>query len=106
MQPREDDQYPTIYEDEDYSIWISIAGQVVNIFMGERGLTLHFSYEDFQAFREDMNSLIWEDTDEQIINVYMEESGLALHFACEDLEAFKDILNSLEMITKCWLSWN
>ncbi len=106
MQPREDDQCPTIYEDENYSIWISIDDQIVNIFMRERALTLHFSYEDFQAFREDIDSLIWADTDEQMIDVYLEESGLTLHFACEDLESFKEVLNSLEMIPKWWLSWN
>ena len=106
MQPREDYEYPTIYKDENYAIWIDVAEQVVNIFFTERGLTLHLTYEDFQAFREDINSLIWTDTDEEIVDVYLEESGLALYFTYEDFEVFRDILNSLGLIPKWWICWN
>jgi hypothetical protein len=106
MEPYEDDQYPTIYKDENYAIWIDIAEQVVNIFFRARGLTLHFTYEDFRIFREFVNSLIWVDTDEQMIDVYLEESELTLHFAYEDFEAFRDILDSLELVPKWWIYWN
>jgi len=106
MQPYEDNQYPTIYKDENYAIWIDVAEQIANIFFSERGLTLHMTYEDFQAFREDINSLFWIDTDEQMVDVYLEESELTLHFACEDLDAFKDALNSLEMRLKRWTYWD
>ena len=90
----ENNQYPTIYKDENYAIWIDIADQFVNIFMRERGLTLLFTYEDFQSFREAANSLIWPHTDEQMVDIYLEESGLSLHFTYEDFRVFRDILNT------------
>jgi|GEM_PF-1244871 len=106
MQPYEDDLYPTLYEDEDYAIWIDVVRQIVNIFLRERGLTLHLTYEDFQVFREAMNNPIWVDTDEQIVDLYLEESGLTVRFAYEDFEAFRDIVNILELTPKWWICWN
>ena len=106
MLPYEDNQYPTIYDDEDYTIWIHTGGQIVNILLRERGVTLHFIYEDFRAFREAVNSQIRVSTDGKLVNVYLEEGGLTLHFTYEELEDFGDILNSLELIPKWWLYWN
>lgn len=37
----EDNQYPTIYKDENYAIWIDIADQFVNILHGKRIDTAH-----------------------------------------------------------------
>jgi len=57
MQIYKDDQGPAIYEGEDYLIWVDIDEQVVNIFLAEKGLTLHFAYEDFESFRQAINSV-------------------------------------------------
>ena len=102
----EGDQYPTIYEDENYAIWIDVDEQIVNIFFTERGLTLHFTYEDFQSLREDINDPIRPDTDERMVDIYLEESALALYFTYEDFEAFRDILNSLELMPKRRIYWH
>jgi hypothetical protein len=110
VQSYENGQYITIYEDANYMIWVDTDEQIANVFLEEKELTLHFTYEDFQAFRESMNSLISaqmdERTDDEIIDVYLEGRELTLHFGCEDFYTFRDILNNLEMLPKWWLCWS
>lgn len=89
-------QYLTIYEDDNYMVWVDTVKGVINIFLREKGLTLHFSYEDFCAFRESVDSLIPIDMDEELSEVYMEERGIGLYFDHEEFHVFRDVLNNLE----------
>ncbi|MFC1713722.1 hypothetical protein ACFL6S_08640 [Candidatus Poribacteria bacterium] len=57
MELNEESGYLTVYQDEDYTIWIDTAEQIISIFLEESGETLDFSYEDFHAFREAINSV-------------------------------------------------
>ena len=100
-------RYMTIYQDDDYMVWVDAYGSVVNIFFKEKGLTLHFSYEDFQLFRDSVNNIVISDMDEDFSEVCMEEicieeKGVGLYFNCEEFHTFVDILNTLRIMPK-WL---
>jgi len=102
----ESKRYLTIYEDDGYMIWLDAGAGVANIFFREKGLTLHFSYEDFQLFRESVSNLTLVDMDGDFPEVYIEERGIGLHFGREEFHIFVDILNSLRVIPKWLLCWN
>ena len=106
MKLYENKQYLTIYEDDDYIVWVDIAEGVINIFIQAKGLTLHFSYEDFQDFRESLSDQISMDMDEEFSEIYMEERGVGLYFDHEEFNHFRDLLNSLEIISSWFLCWN
>jgi len=57
MELNEENRYLTVYQDEEYIIWIDTAEQTISIFLAEGEETLDFSYEDFHAFREAINSV-------------------------------------------------
>ncbi len=101
----EEEQYITMYSDDDYVIWIDISEQVINVFLANNGLTIHFSYEDFGAFRKAINKLIWIDMEEQI-DIFLDERGLTLHFAYEDFFIFREIINSMEISPRFGAIWN
>lgn len=100
------EQYLTIYEDDDYMIWVDTVKGVINIFLQAKGLTLHFSYEDFRDFRESLSDPTSVGMDEAFSEIYMEERGIGLYFNREELHLFADILNSLEVIPRWFLCWN
>ena len=106
----ENREYLTIYEDADYMVWVDTAKGVINIFLQAKGLTLHFSYEDFRDFRESLSAPTWADMDEdfseEFSEVYMAERGIGLYFDREELRSFVDILNSLGVISEWSLCWN
>ncbi len=102
----ESKQYLTVYEDDDYMVWVDAGEGVVNIFFREKGLTLHFSYEDFRDFRESLSDPTSADMDEEFSEIYMEERGIGLYFNREEFHLFADILNSLEVIPTWFLCWN
>ncbi|MFC1713723.1 hypothetical protein ACFL6S_08645 [Candidatus Poribacteria bacterium] len=106
QQPCEEDLYPIIYEDEDYEIWIDLDERIVDIFFRERGLTLHLTDEEYQAFRQTVINFTWVDVDEQVIDIYLETSGLKLVFSHKDLQSLKDVLNRLELLPKWWIHWH
>jgi hypothetical protein len=87
-------------------VWIDTVKGVVNIFFREKELTMHFTYEDFWAFRESVNSLTPIDMDEELSEVYMEEKGVGLYFDPEEFHIFRDVLNSLEITSRWFLYWN
>ena len=96
----------TVYEDDDYMVWVDTVKGVINIFLREKELTMHFSYEDFWALRESVNSLISMDKDEELSEVYMEERGIGLYFDQEEFHIFKGVLNNLEIMSRWFLCWN
>jgi len=102
----ESKQYLTIYQDDDYMVWVDTGAGVVNIFLQAKGLTLHFSYEDFRDFRESLSDPTPAGIDEEFSEIYMEERGLGLYFDREEFHFFKDILDSLEVIPRWFLCWN
>jgi hypothetical protein len=88
-------------------VWVDTVKGVINIFLREKGLTMHFSYEDFCAFREFVNIMAPIDMDyEELSEVYMEERGIGLYFDHEELHIFRDVLNSLEIMSRWFLCWN
>lgn len=109
MQPYEDEQdeqLVTIYEDENYTIWIDNDEQIVNIFLEEKGLTLHLDYEEFDAFRKNIGRLTSVDIDKRTASVFLAERGLTLHFPYEDFLIFKALMESIETWPKWWMCWN
>ena len=67
---------------------------------------MHFSCEDFRAFRESLNSLVLVDVDEELSEVHMEKSGIGLYFDYEEYHVFRDVLNNLEIVSRWFLCWN
>ena len=64
-------------------------------------MTIHFSYEDFSAFRESVNIMIPVDVDdEELTEIYMEERGIGLYFDHDEFHIFRDIINSLKITSK------
>lgn len=57
MELHREGRYLTIYEDENYTVWIDIEEQTVSIFLEEGGQRLDLTYEDFDNFREAINSV-------------------------------------------------
>ena len=106
MKLYESKQYMTIYEDDDYMVWVDIVKSFINIFIQAKGLTLHFSHEDFQDFREALSNQTLIDMDEEFSEIYMEERGIGLYFDREEFSHFMEILNSLEIIPGWFLCWN
>ncbi|MFC1718113.1 hypothetical protein ACFL6S_30940 [Candidatus Poribacteria bacterium] len=103
----ESKQYLTVYEDDDYMVWVDTVKGVVSVFLREKELTIHFSYEDFCAFRESVNSMTPIDMDDaELSEVYMEERGIGLYFDHEEFHIFRDILNNLEIMSRWFLCWN
>ena len=106
MHPDEEYQYSMLYEDEDYAVWIDLKQQIVNIFSSERGLTLHFGCEEFEAFRQTISKYLRTGIDEQNIEVYLDQSSLTLHFSHDDLQHFGGMLNGLGLMPRWWICWH
>ena len=99
-------QYLDIYKDDDYMIGVDIAKGWVNLYLREKGLTLHFSYEDFRVFRESIDARTSMDVDEELSKIYMAEKGITLCFAREELHLLVALLHSLETMPRWSLCWS